>query len=83
MCIELSSHIDYDVFFLSVNSRSLLRNGLELSHILELHDPDIVLLQETWLNASIENYVLENYKCISRLDRVDERQGGGIRPKEK
>ena len=36
------------------------------------------LLQETWLNSSIEDHPIANYSCISRFDRQDGRQGGGI-----
>ena len=40
--------------------------------------PDIICLQETWLNASIEEFQINNYTCISRCDRRDGRIGGGI-----
>ena len=43
-----------------------------------MHQPHIICLQETWLNKSIEEVVIPGYSLISRLDRMDDRSGGGI-----
>ena len=66
------------VSLLSVNIRSLLKNYIYLAHCIEQHSPDIVCLQETWLNSSIEHFQINKYTCISRYDRQDGRIGGGV-----
>jgi hypothetical protein len=63
---------------LACNIRSVLSNGAELAFALETYGPEVGLLQETWLNKSIEQYAIPGYMCASRLDRNDGRAGGGI-----
>ena len=41
-------------------------------------DIDIVLLQETWLDASVESFSLPGYVELSRRDRSAEDNRGGI-----
>ena len=62
----------------SANVRSLLRNGVELSYLLEKHSPDILLLQKTWLDSSVEYFRIEYYRCVTGVNRRDGRHGGGI-----
>ena len=40
--------------------------------------PDLLAVNETWLDESVEDFALEGYTKVSRLDRRDGRQGGGI-----
>ena len=40
--------------------------------------PEIVCLNATFLNRSIEDVELEGYSVVARRDRKDGRQGGGV-----
>jgi len=51
---------------------------VELEYHLELHKPHIVLLQETWLDASTESVSIANYIVISRRDRSEKANRGGV-----
>ena len=62
----------------SINIRCLLANIAEVIHHVELHDPHIILIQESWLNSSIEHVHIPNYSIISRRDRHDTENRGGI-----
>ena len=50
----------------------------ELSHYLELYQPHVVCLQETWLNASVEEVKIPGYVICSRRDRHQGDNRGGI-----
>ena len=56
---------------LLINIRSLLKNGAELQASVRLmsQKPDIIFVNETWLDRSIREYPLEGYVCVARLDR--------------
>jgi len=51
---------------------------VELEYHLELHKPHIVLLQETWLDASTESVSIANYTVISQRDRSEKANRGGV-----
>ena len=46
-------------------------------HLLQLR-PHIVFLQETWLDAPVESVTIANYRIVSRKDRKDTTNRGGI-----
>jgi len=56
----------------------LLAHLAELSFHLSVHKPHIVLIQESWLNKSIEHVSIANYTLLSRRDRSDTENRGGI-----
>lgn len=56
------------------NARSILPKHGELQNFLHQHSPDVVCLQETWLNPKI-NFSLPGYNII-REDRMDKTFGG-------
>ena len=81
--VNASVHIDYnssqsDFLIYCINIRCLLSNFAELSHQVKELSPHVILLQETWLNASIEEVLLPNYKIVARRDRSDGENRGGI-----
>ena len=59
----------------SVNSAHHLA---QLSHQLNLHRPHVVLIQETWLDKSTESVNIPGYTEVSRRDRSDGPNRGGI-----
>ena len=50
----------------------------ELEAFLKLHRPHVVMLQETWLNASYESVTISGYTVSSRRDRKISENRGGI-----
>ena len=62
----------------SINIRCLLAHLSELHYHLDLHKPDLVFVQETWLNSSIENICVPGYVILSRRDRSGDENRGGI-----
>ena len=61
-----------------INIRCLLAHAAELSYQLAIFNPHIVLIQESWLNKSVESVSLPNYMQISRHDRHDGENRGGV-----
>ena len=61
-----------------MNIRSLRAHKAELESHLENLSPHLVLLQETWLDKSHEEIKLSNYVQVSRRDRSDVENRGGI-----
>ena len=61
-----------------INIRCLLKNLAELICHVEFLRPQLILLQETWLDASVESISLPNYHVVSRRDRSDIANRGGI-----
>jgi len=57
------------------NARSVLNKSIDLNHLLEKEQPDILALCETWLKNK-DSFNLEHYKII-RCDRP-EKIGGGL-----
>ena len=66
------------VSILCANVRSIAKNNVELAYLIEQHSPDILALQETWLNHSTEEFAIADYIRISRRDRKEARTGGGV-----
>ena len=78
---DQSVHLDeekFNIFF--VNIRGFVSHPAELTGMLRLYIvlPEIVCLNETFLNRSIEDVELEGYSVVARRDRKDGRQGGGV-----
>jgi hypothetical protein len=66
---------------LSVNARSLLRNGAEMQVQLDILQPHLFLVQESWLDPTLEDYIFTNYVLVARTDRAvnnDRRRGEGV-----
>ena len=61
-----------------INIRCLLANLAELCHQVKEMSPHFVLSQESWLNKSIEGVSLLNYRVISRRDRSEGENRGGV-----
>ena len=57
-----------------------MKNSAELQATLRfMHQkPDIVFLNETWLDKSIVEVPLEGYACVARLDRRSGHKCGGV-----
>ena len=65
----ISSQINSQPFTIySINIRCLLKHLSELCDYVNIFAPHIVLVQESWLNASIENVNIPNYQVLSRKD---------------
>ena len=61
-----------------VNIRCLGAHLDELQFHLSQHSPHVVLLQETWLDKSTEEVRIHNYMTVSRKDRSDDPNRGGV-----
>ena len=61
-----------------INIRCLLKHKPELELNLARLRPHIVLLQETWLNASVEHVRVHGYTEVSRRDRSPGVNRGGV-----
>ena len=61
-----------------INIRCLHANMPELMYQVKVLSPHLVLLQETWLNCNFEDVILPGYQVISRRDRSDQENRGGI-----
>ena len=75
--LEVNSH-SHPLLILNINIRCLHSKITELCYHLERLQPHILLLQETWLDSSIEDIVIPGYICISRRDRAESANRGGI-----
>ena len=62
----------------SINIQCLFAHLSELCCQLQEHEPDIVFIQETWLDASTESFTVPGYKIIARRDRGINTNRGGI-----
>ena len=56
--------------------RCLLVHSARLSYQLKIHKPHLVLIQESWLNASTEKVILA--ELIERRDRSESENRGGV-----
>ena len=61
-----------------INIRSLIDKLAELTHQLNSVQPHIVFINETWLDNSTEKVDIPNYVCISRKDRAQTENRGGV-----
>ena len=66
------------VLLLVVNIQCLKARLTEFCFHLESLRPHIVLLQETWLDESVEDISIPGYKTISRRDRAKTENRGGV-----
>ena len=75
-----------ELLIIHLNCRSIVRKEEELQNIIEMLDPDIICLSETWLDISVpsNSHIPENYKMI-RKDRTEnfqqkykKKNGGGV-----
>ena len=67
--VDIDSISPQSFLIYCINIRCLLSNFAELCHQVKVLSPQVVLLQETWLNKSIEEVQLPNYRIESRRDR--------------
>ena len=67
-----------DVHIISINIRCIQAHKAELEVFLMLHQPHVVLIQETWLNESYESISIVRYSIITRRDRKNSENVGGI-----
>ena len=74
----VSHHRASHVTCFCANVRSLTKKYCEVAYFIDLHTPDVLVFQETWLTPSTEEFKIANYKKVSRLDRRDGRQGGDV-----
>lgn len=58
------------------NCRSINSNRVFLEMLIEKHDPDILLLSETWLKNS-QSFNLQGFN-VFRRDRMNNSRGGGV-----
>ena len=61
-----------------VNIFSFRAHAAELVAHLAITLPTNFMLTETWLDKSCEEFPLAGYCCVSRRDRDDGRNGGGV-----
>ena len=66
------------LIFICVNIRSLKGKLDELLAVIQANDINMVLVQETWLDASYEHMVLPNFQVLARRDRSDGANRGGV-----
>ena len=61
------------------NAQSLVNKHFELQAIVDIYDPNIIGITETWLNSKISDneYCIEGYHKPIRQDRVDTKDGRG------
>ena len=68
------------ISFILANVRSL-RNQLNAGRLcieLELNQPDLILVTETWLDDSTQEVIIPGYRSIARRDRQGAKIGGGV-----
>ena len=62
----------------SINIRCLLANHAELCFHVQLLSPHVIFIQESWLHQGLESKEIPNYIELSRRDRSDSENRGGI-----
>ena len=62
----------------NMNIRCIVAHLTELEYHLDVHRPHVVMIQETWLDASVEHIKVRNYRVVSRRDRKETANRGGI-----
>ena len=78
---EVHSLFQQDMMsILLCNIRGLVHNSGELIGRIKLMDrePDIVCLNETWLDKSIKAVTIDGYTCVGRRDRQTGQKCGGV-----
>jgi len=71
---------DQQFHILSYNVQGLLSHQAELSAVIRMTtpSPSLICLNETFLDASVEDVLLEGYIIVARRDRDDGRKCGGV-----
>ena len=67
-----------DIKILTMNVQSLRAHKAELEFHLDQLRPHVVMLQDTWLDKSVESPSVSSYIVVSRRDRSDAPNRGGI-----
>ena len=64
---------------LYTNAQSIVKKHLELEALVNIYDPDIIGITETWLNNKVSDkeYCIEVYQKPIRQDRLDTKDGRG------
>ena len=75
---DTKQRIKQDLLIYVQNIRCLKANLAELTHHLQQYQPHLVLLQETWLDASTEEVSITGYRLVSRRDRASNANRGGV-----
>ena len=78
MPAEFEAHRDFSI--MHINIQGLLSHCAELVARLRLlrSAPHILCFNETFLDCSVGEVVIEGYACVARRDRRDGRRGGGV-----
>ena len=63
---------------LNCNIRSLMGKLAELIIVISMLNINVVCCQETWLDKSIEHPCIPNFSVVSRRDRKDDTNRGGV-----
>ena len=63
---------------LCINIRSIIGKLGELRHVLRTLDVHLAMIQETWLDASTAELNVPGYAVISRKDRSESENRGGV-----
>ena len=78
----LFTSLGFTVFFINIQSINSPLKRAALAAELERLTPDILGLNETWLDSSVENLDIPGYELVSRRDRPSSRVGklnhGGV-----
>ena len=76
------SLLSFSILLLNIRSVNSSEKRAMLSAQLERFEPDILALNETWLDASVAKVDLPAYQLVSRRDRPTTRMGkanhGGV-----
>ena len=75
---DLSKNGKSDLRIYLINIQCLLARLPELVMHLEIHQPHVVCLQETWLDASTKEISIPGYVVVARRDRHPGANRGGI-----
>ena len=73
-----ANHSLHGVSVYLVNIRSVIAHLTELCFHLETHRPHVVCIQETWLDQTVKNITVPGYEIVSRRDRKDTANRGGV-----
>lgn len=64
---------------LYTNAQSIVNKHYELQAVIDLYDPDVIGISETWLNSKISDkeYCIDGFHKPIRQDRTDTKDGRG------
>ena len=75
---EIDSNNLQHLSIYSINIQCFLAREAVLYHYLSIHRPSFVCIQESWLDASYQEVALPGYHMLSRRDRADNANRGGV-----